>query len=339
MIVLMDKSKNLLITSRKYIYENETQVDQIKFYIPHFYEDLDVSKFYCVLTIRNANDEVYKRELEQIPSDKEDFICYKTAIDGDVTAYDGIVTIKLLFTSYVGGYVLKSNSLTFSVNNEDDNELPSYFIYYGTSKPRDSYDTYFVNSLDFVKRYKKNGTYAQEVSDGDYMFISYPVELGSIKFFKINGFYVDVVSCGTVAVTTPDGEIMEYYLYRTTQHSLGETSIIIDDDCAGEAFHYIYYGVSELRDEYDSDFVNSFEYVENPDKAGRYSKKAEKGEYVFISYPSILGELEYFKINGLYVDAVNCGEIQVTTPNSSVQSYYLYRTTQPSLGNVTIIIE
>lgn len=224
--VLMDSNKNLILSTRKPVYQGEYKIDEMKIYVPEFYDSYDLSKFDGTLELTDGSNISLQRSLDQIASDKDGYICFLTDINNDVTRFDGIVKMRLILSFNTSDAILKTSQLTFRIAETPDSY--KYYVYCGVSESLDEYDNEFINSLANTQKSSRQGSYTREVSKGRYLFVSWPVKFGSIKYFKINSFFVDAIDCGTVYVTDPDGVKQDYYLYRTPQPSTGVTTVVIE---------------------------------------------------------------------------------------------------------------
>lgn len=98
--ILLDKYKNLLVTSRCVIYQREKLVDKFKFLIPKVYNDLDLSDFTVFLQYLDQGNEAQLEILtrDEATEDKEDYMNYILPIDTNLTRFAGDIQLRLVLS-------------------------------------------------------------------------------------------------------------------------------------------------------------------------------------------------------------------------------------------------
>lgn len=98
----------------------------------------------------------------------------------------------------------------------------------------------------------------------------------------------------------------------------------------------VYWG-SSTTGTYDSAFVRALSNSELSETGfGKYFMTVATNEYGFIAFPSSMGMPARCKINGLMTDMELVGTFNVTNASGATSEYKLYRTTNHSLGSLTL---
>ncbi len=99
----------------------------------------------------------------------------------------------------------------------------------------------------------------------------------------------------------------------------------------------VYYG-SSATGTYDSSFVralsNSALKASYP---GSYAITVATDQYGFIAFPTYMNAPTKCKIGGFDTEMETAGTINVTNASGHAEEYILYRTTNPSLGSITLV--
>lgn len=102
----------------------------------------------------------------------------------------------------------------------------------------------------------------------------------------------------------------------------------------------VYYGAAAEPATYDSAFITGLSNGDiKQNQKGTYNINAAAGKYAYIAVPISYGGFSKVKIGGFDTDVLLCGTIAVTNANSNTQNYYLYRTTNPGLGSIAMVVE
>ena len=101
----------------------------------------------------------------------------------------------------------------------------------------------------------------------------------------------------------------------------------------------VYWGSSAIGT-YNSAFVRALSNSELKEYCqGKYSMSVATNEYGFIAFPSSMSAPAQCKINGMITDMELTATINVTNASGATSEYKLYRTTNPSLGNLTLVYD
>lgn len=113
--ILMKNDKTLLQTKKIRIYQREKLVDKIKFLIPMYYNDMDLSVFTVLMQYIGEDGTVHMETLNRLTNGQgyEDYIndsgdathmIYQTSVDTKLTKFAGDIKIKLSlqYTDYSG---------------------------------------------------------------------------------------------------------------------------------------------------------------------------------------------------------------------------------------------
>ena len=132
-----------------------------------------------------------------------------------------------------------STNKTFTLNVSDGTNSTSKSIaftfdnvkiYYGASTaPTNVYTDSFLYNLKSVLKTNKSGTYTANAITNNYFYIAIPRSLYSenVLVGKVGGFDTEFNKVGTVVVTNVNNVNIDYYIYRSTNHSLGNITVII----------------------------------------------------------------------------------------------------------------
>lgn len=99
----------------------------------------------------------------------------------------------------------------------------------------------------------------------------------------------------------------------------------------------IYYGVSNLTgDSINSDFVNSLTKLLDDSKKLTFQVNAEVGEYIYFACPANLGTPRFY-VSGFEGGFIlENGNVQVTNAFGRVETYQVWRSSNPNLGNTFV---
>lgn len=125
-------------------------------------------------------------------------------------------TFTLTATTIGGTTVTKTVSLNF-VNG----------IYYGASSISGTYDSTLINSLTKVLSENKNKSYTVNSTLNTYIYFCYPKRLGLVNSFSVGGFSGGFDLITTISFNNASNFSEDYYIYRSTNSSLGNTTITI----------------------------------------------------------------------------------------------------------------
>lgn len=110
-----------------------------------------------------------------------------------------------------------SRSVTLSFMNN---------VYYGVADLNNSPNSSFITGLTSEMRSSKKPSITINAGANKYVYYAQPTRLGTCSF-AVGGFSGGFESPSTVSVTNSAGYTENYYVYRSTNHSLGSTTITI----------------------------------------------------------------------------------------------------------------
>lgn len=129
----------------------------------------------------------------------------------DALASDGTVTLTV---DDGNGPVTSAINLSFAKG-----------VYAGSAPiPGGGVNSTFINTLNKSVQAARQRTFTVNLTTGVYGWYAAPVAYG-LPTFKVNGFNGGMTSAVTVSVTNGFGHTEDYYVFRTTNPSLGITEI------------------------------------------------------------------------------------------------------------------
>lgn len=140
MIILLNNSKELVVTKSTRIHWKETGIDVIRFLIPQYYEDIEMENFTFSLSYVNPSQQAHLEILEllrDVDYQTPDYYCvnfndasaprylqYVLPVDTSLTNLVGDITMELAGAWYdpkeYKQHVIHSSALTITVDNYDD---------------------------------------------------------------------------------------------------------------------------------------------------------------------------------------------------------------------------
>lgn len=187
------------------------------------YYDLSISLY----TNRNTNLEV---------GDSLDSITFTWEYNKDrinFQSFNGENIHDLAIREYTYNYPLSTNK-TFTLVVSDERKTFSksisfnfkYGRYWGISNKKilDSSDILLFNKELSNDRGK---TFTVFCEDGSYIYYCYPTSWG-VATFSVGGFVGGFELVNTVAFTNAKGNTSNYYVYRSSNHSLGNTTVTVN---------------------------------------------------------------------------------------------------------------
>jgi hypothetical protein len=100
--------------------------------------------------------------------------------------------------------------------------------------------------------------------------------------------------------------------------------------------YYVYCGKAGLLDAYDSAFVKSLKSQLQETKDSKFTVTANADEYIYYAAPAAYGT-PVFTVGGFDGGFEFCGEVEVSTDNNTTM-YNLYKSTNPNLGETTVVV-
>lgn len=123
-------------------------------------------------------------------------------------------TYTLTATSTLDLTTSKSVSITFTNG-----------IYYGASSST-NYNSDLIKSLTKELSTNKSRTITVNASSSEYIYYCVPVRLGECTF-NVNGFDGGFDNVTTISFTNDFGYVEDYYIYKSAQANLGNTTVIV----------------------------------------------------------------------------------------------------------------
>lgn len=99
MVILINSSKDLIISRQSRVYQKENAVNSLIIYCPRTLDQVeDMSELYGILYYTTATNDAYVEALDQIESDKDGYVAYTLSIGSKFTASAGENTVSMAFT-------------------------------------------------------------------------------------------------------------------------------------------------------------------------------------------------------------------------------------------------
>lgn len=100
----------------------------------------------------------------------------------------------------------------------------------------------------------------------------------------------------------------------------------------------VYYGSKVLTDTIDSNYITGLSKGDlKSGRGGTYAITVASGQYGIIAFPKSFGTPSC-KIGGFDTDLTSLGTVSVTNASGYTQDYNVYRTPNPSLGSISMVI-
>ena len=131
-------------------------------------------------------------------------------VTGTSKRYDNIVTSTTFTLNVTDGRTSASKSVSVSFANQ---------IYFGAAS-----STASVTSLSKVLSDNPERTFTANAEVGEYIIYALPVRLGTVNFF-VGGFEGGFEEPELKILTNSSGYQEQYYVYRSTNANLGETTV------------------------------------------------------------------------------------------------------------------
>lgn len=110
---------------------------------------------------------------------------------------------------------------------------------------------------------------------------------------------------------------------------------------ASKSFRFlpkVYSGVAEDSGVYDSAFILALGGSLKTGKAGTYTMNLGANQYGWIAVPTSYGKVSKCFVGGFETELTDCGTISVTNASGYTQNYYLSRTPNSNLGNISMVV-
>lgn len=125
------------------------------------------------------------------------------------------VSFQLSATDEKGATATKSVSVTFCNG-----------VYYGAAAEPTTYDSAFVLGLAKELRANKKPSFTANAGAGQYIYYCLPVSMGACTF-SVGGFTGGFSLVKTISFTNASGYTENYYIYRSDNANLGNTSVTV----------------------------------------------------------------------------------------------------------------
>ena len=97
----------------------------------------------------------------------------------------------------------------------------------------------------------------------------------------------------------------------------------------------IYYGVASIPAEINNDFILSLTKILSNTRATKFSVNVTENKYVWFAIPSRFGT-PTFTVGGFSGGFTSGGSISFANASGYIESYSVYRSVNPNLGNITV---
>lgn len=101
-------------------------------------------------------------------------------------------------------------------------------------------------------------------------------------------------------------------------------------------YNGVYYGTTTAPDTYDKTFVESLTKTLQPNKVKTFTDTANEGEYFFYAVPTAYGEVK-FNVGGFDGGFTKVSTFDFENSDGYTESYDVYKSDNPNLGNQTIV--
>ena len=147
-------------------------------------------------------------------------------------SFDGENIRDLSIREYTYNTPLSENK-TFTLMASDERKTfsksISFNFKYGRYWGVNASETLSGSDISSLNKELSNGrgkTFTVFCGEGFYIYYCYPMSWG-VATFSVGGFVGGFELVGTVAFTNSKGDTSDYYVYRSTNHSLGDTTVTV----------------------------------------------------------------------------------------------------------------
>ena len=147
-------------------------------------------------------------------------------------SFDGENIRDLSIREYTYNTPLSENK-TFTLMASDERKTfsksISFNFKYGRYWGVNASETLSGSDISSLNKELSNGrgkTFTVFCGEGLYIYYCYPMSWG-VATFSVGGFVGGFELVGTVAFTNSKGDTSDYYVYRSTNHSLGDTTVTV----------------------------------------------------------------------------------------------------------------
>ena len=100
----------------------------------------------------------------------------------------------------------------------------------------------------------------------------------------------------------------------------------------------IFWGATKIPNEYNEAFLTSLNDELKSTKQKTFTVQPKENQYIFYASPSRLGECRFF-VGGFEGGFVKVATINHTNSYGYSESYYIYKSDNPNLGNTTVVVQ
>lgn len=146
----------------------------------------------------------------------------------------------------------------------------------------------------------------------------------------LNGVSKSVSSTGETVTATDNGTT--HQVKYTLATSVGSKEVTFN------FYPKVYYGVATIPGTVNSAFVIGLSNgVLAGSRARTFTVDATSGKYIWYAVPTRYGACS-FKVGGFDGGFEAAQTVSVTNASGNTENYYVYRSTNPSLGNTTVVV-
>jgi len=220
------------------------------------------------------------------------------------------------------------------------------YIYYGKASKNSSFSEADVEGLAGSELSNDKtqlwGTINPGV--GEYIVLAYPNSYGTLSSgddyeddggssFRFNGITIAMKTAETVSITNSAGYTENYYVYASESDNLGSHSF----DTRYTEINYLYYGVTSKTDTYTEADVEGLgnSTITNDNTQTWNAVNAGANEYLLFAFPKRLGTVTFY-VGGFEGGFESPETVSVTNANGWTEDYYVWRSTNHSLGSTTV---
>lgn len=138
-----------------------------------------------------------------------------------------------LYVDWISASVEKPVSFTLTATDEKGKTafltaIVTFYngVYYGAAAEPTTYNSTFISGLTKELRANKKPSFAANAGAGKYIYYCLPVSMGACTF-AVGGFTGGFSLVDTIAFTNASGYTENYYIYRSDNANLGNTSVTV----------------------------------------------------------------------------------------------------------------
>ena len=175
-------------------------------------------------------------------------------------------------------------------------------------------------------------------SAGTYVYLAYPSGYADIHTdgFKFNSITCPFESKAIVSVTNSEGYAENYDVYRSTNHSLGSSTLNLSTSATIN--NTIFYGLTTATSSLSvASFVGSpGEYTDADITRSWPSITTGVGQYMLFAWPARITPDPTFNVGGFDGGFESATTADYTNDNGYTESYKFFRASNPNLGAQTV---